>query len=327
MQRNCPGRSVWYRLPSFLVVLLLGLSSPAWSADKNKKSDPEQIGARDVTKGKWNFYSAERELELGRELARDAERTNYLLLRPVVVDYVTEVAERIARNSDLRVPVQVRIIDSSEVNAFALPGGYFFITTAMLLETRSEAELAGVIAHEIAHVAARHATRQMTRAHIWNAVSLPLLLLGGQAGYAVQQGAAILVPLTFLKFSRNAEREADSLGLQYLYASGYDPVALVDFLERLKSRAKDDENGGIARLFSTHPMTKDRVVTAERIIERNLPAREEYVVTTSRHVEVQAYLEKLLRVRSRWDLNASPLPRERTPRIRPAKNGVPDGSF
>jgi predicted Zn-dependent protease len=320
-----------------LAIVFLGFATPAWTGDKkaetkpadtrSKKTDPSQIGARDVTKGKWNFYSPESEIELGQELARDAERTNYLLLHPVVVDYVAEVAGRVARNSDLQVPVQVRVVDSSEVNAFALPGGHLFITTGMLLETRSEAELAGIIAHEIAHVAARHATRQMTRAHIWNVMSLPLLFLGGQAGYAVQQGASILVPLTFLKFSRNAEREADSLGLQYLYASGYDPVALIDFLERLKSRAKDKENGGIARLFSTHPMTKDRVVAAELMIERNLPDREEYVLTTSRHFEVRTYLEKLLRFRSRWDPYAGPLPGRRAPRFQSSKNEAPDGSF
>ena len=327
MHRTGLSRLLWHPLPIFFAIFLLALSAPAWAGQKNKLSDPKQIGARDVTKGKWNFYSGERELELGRELARDAERTNYLLLHPVVADYVTEVAERVARNSDLRVPIQVRILDTSEVNAFAFPGGYLFITTGLLLETCSEAELAGIIAHEIGHVAARHATRQMTRAHIWNVASLPLLFLGGQAGYAVQQGAAVLVPLTFLKFSRNAEREADSLGLQYLYASGYDPVALVDFLERLKSREKDKEHGGIARLFSTHPMTKDRVVTAQRIIERDLPAREEYVITTSRHAEVQTYLEKLLRVRRRWELNTSALPRVRAPRVHILKNGAPDGSY
>lgn len=326
MPRTCPSRSFLHLLPVFLALFLLVLSSSAWAGQKGKESDPEQIGARDITKGKWNFYSPEREMELGRDLARDAERTNYLLLHPVVVDYVTEVAERVARNSDLRVPIQVRVIDSNELNAFALPGGYLFITTGMLLETQSEAELAGVIAHEIAHVAARHATRQMTKAHIWNMASLPLLFLGGQAGYAVQQGASILVPMTFLKFSRNAEREADSLGLQYVYASGYDPVALVDFLERLKSRSKDKEHGGIVQLFSTHPMTKDRVVKAQRIIERNLPGRQEYVVTTSRHTEMRAYLEKLLRVRSRWDLYASPVPPRRAPRIQSAKDGASNGS-
>ena len=226
--------------------------------------------------------------------------------------YVAEVAERVARNSDLRVPVHVRIIESSEVNAFAFPGGYLFITTGMLLETESEAELAAMIAHEIAHVTARHATRQMTRAHIWNLVSIPLALWGGQIAIAVQQGAAIMVPLAFLKFNRDAEREADFLGLQYLYASGYDPVALLDFLERMKAKEKE-KGSGIARVFSTHPMTRDRVVAAERIIEEHLPPREEYVVTTSRHAEVRTHLVKLLREQSWRESGWQQAPRKRNP--------------
>lgn len=310
-------------LASLLALSLAGAFTAGLAGDKKKKNaDPGEIGAREVTKGKWNFYSPEREIEMGRELAQEAERTSHLLREPVVVAYVTEVAERVARNSDIRVPVQVRVVDSSEVNAYAFPGGYFFITTGMLMETQSEAELAGVIAHEIAHVAARHATRQLTRAHIWNLMSIPLLFVGGQVAYAVQQGTALMVPLAFLKFSRDSEREADSLGLQYLYASGYDPVAMVDFLERLKSQEKQKQRG-ITRLFSSHPMTRERVEAAERAIERNLPPREEYVVTTSQHAQMIAYLGKVLREQNRWETDVQPLLRKRTPRSQKSGNGVP----
>jgi predicted Zn-dependent protease len=318
------------RLISLLLLFFLGGSSPVFAGDKKnkknkKQNDPAEIGARDLTKGKWNFYSAEEELGLGRELAKEAERTSHLLRDPLVIAYVTEVGERVARNSDLRFPIQIRVIDSAEVNAYALPGGYFFITTGMLLETQSEAELAGIIGHEIGHVAARHATRQMTRSHIWNIVSLPLVFVGGQVAYAIYQGTQLAVPLAFLKFSRDSEREADLLGLQYSYACGYDPVAVVDFLERMKSREKQ-KDGGIARAFSSHPMTKDRVVAAEKIIEQ-LPDREEYVVTTSRHAQMTGQLRKLLREYDRLEYDLRPVLRKRPIEVKPLKNGVPDAFF
>jgi len=273
--------------------------------------DPAQIGRRDINKGKWNFYSPEREIALGRSLATEIERTNQLLRDPLVVGYVTEIAERVVRNSDCRVPIQVRVLDSSQVDAFALPGGYFFISTGMLLEAQTEAELAAIVAHEVAHVAARHATRQMTRVRIWNLMSVPLLFFGGPVAYAVQQGAAIAVPLAFLKFSRDAEREADWLGLEYHYASGYDPVAFVDFFERIK-RLEKGKRGGIARAFSTHPMARDRIVAAERFIEQHLPSREEYVVNTSQYDDVRGYLADLLNQRMWQQEGPAPVLRKRS---------------
>ncbi len=281
-----------------VIVLLLACTllnvptAPAGQSKKKKNADTENIGQRDINKGSWNMYSPEREMALGEELARQAERSSRLLHDPVVLVYVTEVAERIARHSDLRMPLQVRVVDSDEVNAFALPGGHFFVNTGLLLEAQSEAELAAVIAHEVAHVAARHATKQMTKVQIWNLVSIPLLVVGGPVAYGVRQGLALAIPLTFLKFSRNAEREADFLGQQYHEASGYDPAAFVAFFERMKVMEKSPQ-ASIARAFSTHPMTRERIVAAERTIEQTLPPREEYVVTTSRHEEVRDYLRNL----------------------------------
>jgi predicted Zn-dependent protease len=317
------------RLISLLLPILLAVPSPGLAGDKrNKKGDKRKdlsaIGSRDLTKGKWNFYSAEAELDLGRQLAKEAERTSHLLRDPMVLAHVTEVAERVARNSDLRFPIQVRVVDSAEVNAYALPGGFFFITTGMLLETQSEAELAGIIGHEIAHVAARHATRQMTRSHIWSIVSLPLVFIGGQVAYAIYQGAQLAVPLAFLKFNRDAEREADLLGLQYSFASGYDPVAVVDFLERMKAREKEKE-GGIAKVFASHPMTRDRVVAAEKVIG-GLPEREEYVVTTSAHARMAGHLRKLLREQERLEYDMRPVLRKRPIEVKP-RSGEPDAFF
>jgi len=310
------------RLALSLLAATLGLPFFSAHADKpkQKNADPQNIGRRDVTRGTWNLYSPERELELGAELARRNELSVRLLKDPVVLDFVSDLADRIGRNSDLRVPLRVRVIDSDEVNVLALPGGHLFVTTGLLLEAQTEAELAGVMSHEIAHLAARHATRGMTRVKVWNWASLPLLFFGGPVAYGIQQGLSLAVPLTFLKFSRNDEREADFLGLQYHAASGYDPVAFIDFFERMRRREKTPL-GGIAKAFSTHPMTRDRITAAERTIEQVLPVREEYVVTTSRHTEVQQYLERLSGERRRENQGRNPVLRRRAPRRESAEEG------
>lgn len=313
---------------AFLLALAFLSTPAALAADgkKRKNSDAEKIGERDINKGSWNLYSPEREVALGEQLARDVERSSRLLQDPVVTAYVTQVVDRVARHSDLRMSLQVRVLDSDEINAFALPGGHFFINTGLILETQSEAELASVIAHEIAHVAARHATKQMSKAQLWNWLSIPLLFVGGPVVYGVQQGLALAVPLTFLKFSRNAELEADFLGQQYHYASGYDPVAFVDFFERMKQKEKG-ERGGIAKAFSTHPMAKDRIMAAERTIEEVLPPRDEYVVTTSRYDEVRAYLEHRLGERLRREAAGAPVLRKRNRQEKPATKGKTNPPF
>lgn len=278
----------------FLLVALCVCTTPASAAEKKKKNaDPAEIGSRDLNNRSLNFYSPEREAALGEELAHQAEITARVLGDPFVLGYVKEVADRVARNSDLQSPVHVCVVDSDLIGAFALPGGHFFVTTGLLRETRSEAELAGVVAHEIAHVAARHGTKQMSRAQLWNYLSLPLGFVSGPVAAGVRSGMMLAMPLSFLKFSRNFERQADSLGLQYDYASGYDPAAMVDFFERMKAREQEKDHGSIAKIFSSHPMTKDRIVAAEKTIGQSLPSREQYVVTTSRFEEVRLHLRQL----------------------------------
>lgn len=313
--------SVGQGIASFLALLLL--SSPAGvaaAAKKKKHGDVENIGVRDINKGSWNLYSMEREMALGDWLARNFELTTRQLKAPLVTDYINEVAERVVRHSDLRMPLRVRVIVSDEVNAIALPGGHFFITTGLILETQNEAELASVIAHGVAHVAARHVTKQLTKREMWTWMSIPLALVGGPVAYTVSQGLQLAGPLAFLQFSRNAEHEADFLGLQYHYASGYDPVAFLNFFERMKQRGKSG-TGGIAKAFSTHPMTKGRIAAAQRTIEELLPARDEYVVTTSKYDEVRAHLEELLDERNRQE--ATPWPKLRKSRVteHPAETG------
>jgi hypothetical protein len=256
-----------------------------------RKYDVGLIGERGIGKG-LNFYSLEKEQMLGRELAEQIERHARMFTDPVINEYVNRLGQNLVRNSDAEVPFTIRIIDSEEINAFALPGGFFYINTGLLMAAESEAELAGVMAHEIAHVAARHATKNATKSELFNLLSVPLIFVGGPVGYAVQQAVGVAVPMSFLKFSRNAEREADLLGIEYQYASGYDPQAFVQFFEKLQAKKKEKRNF-LARAFSSHPMNEDRIKRSQEAIEKYLPDREQYIVTTSEFDEMKARLVEL----------------------------------
>ncbi len=275
------------------VLLVAALWALPALAQKNK--DVKEIGTRDINKGSWNLYSEEREFQLGQQLAAEVEAGSHLLRDPRVQGYVEDLVQNLVRNSDARAPFTVRVIDSDDLNAFALPGGFLYVNTGLIMEAETEAELAGVLAHEIAHVTARHATKQASKAQLFQLFSLPLIFVGGPIGYGIQQGLSLAVPLSFLKFSRNAEREADYLGLQYSYQAGYDPTGLVDFLERLR---ESDQQSRLASAFSSHPMTKDRIQRAQKEIGQVLPPRPEHVVSTSRFQEVKSHLQRLYQ--SNW---------------------------
>ena len=270
-----------------VTVSLLSISAVA----KDKKQDPDEIGNRDVGKG-VNFYSLEKEIALGKQLAQEVERQAKIIDDPIIAEYVNRVGQNLVRNSDAKVPFTIKVLDSEEVNAFALPGGFFFVNSGLMLKAESESELAGVMAHEIAHVAARHGTRQATRGTIVNYASIPLIFMGGWTGYAIRQGLGLAIPLGFLTFSRGFEREADFLGLQYLYKAGYDPTAFVDFFEKIQSLEKK-KPGTVSKVFSTHPMTDDRIKASQEEIQKVLTARPEYVVNTSEFNDVKARLMML----------------------------------
>lgn len=255
------------------------------------KYDVSQIGRRDVGTG-LDFYSLDREIALGRQLSQEVEMSARLVSDPVVNEYINRIGQNLVRNSDARVPFTIKILDTDEVNAFALPGGFFYVNSGLILAADDEAELAGVMAHEIAHVAARHATKNMTRAQIWNIASIPLIFIGGPVAYAISEVASIAVPLTYLKFSRDAEREADLLGLEYDYAAGYDPHAFVEFFEKLNQDGKK-KHSTLAKAFATHPMNADRIKAAQEEIRKYLPDRPEYVVDTSEFENVKTRLLSL----------------------------------
>ncbi len=253
------------------------------------KYDVTKIGDRNVGRG-LDFYSAEKEQLLGKELARQVEENAKLVKDPVITEYVNRIGQNLVRNSDARVPFTIKVIDDDEVNAFALPGGYFYVDTGLILAADNEAQLAGVMAHEIAHVAARHATKNATRQELFNLASIPLIFVGGPAGYAVRQFMGLAMPLSFLKFSRDAEREADLLGLEYQYATGYDPEEFVKFFEKLKQEEKKKKHNFLAKAFATHPMTGDRIKRAQQEIAKYLPPKDEYIVDTSEFEQVKARL-------------------------------------
>src|SRR5271170_3746661 len=268
--------------------LALALITPGTVFAENPEKDPDQIGNRNVS-GKVNFYSLEKEIALGKQLAAQVERQAKIVNDPVISEYVNRVGQNLVRNSDAKVPFTIKVIASEDVNAFALPGGFFFVNSGLILKADNEAELAGVMSHEIAHVAARHGTRQATRGEIANLATIPLIFLGGWTGYGIRQAYSVLVPVGFLKFSRGFESEADMLGLEYMYKAGYDPTAFVDFFEKVEAMEKR-KPGTIAKVFSTHPMTDDRIRAAQKNIEQMLKSKPEYVVTTSEFNDVKGRL-------------------------------------
>src|SRR6516162_9362280 len=220
-----------------LCVCLPFMAGLAGDKKLDKKKDPDEIGNRNVGKG-VNFYSLEKEIALGKQMAQEVERQAKIIEDPLIAEYVNRVGQNLVRNSDAKVPFTIKVVDSEEVNAFALPGGFFFVNSGLILKADNEAELAGVMAHEIAHVAARHGTRQATRGQLINYGSIPLIFMGGWAGYAIREAATLAVPIGFLKFSRGLEAEADMLGLQYMYKAGYDPNEFVNFFEKIRSLEK-----------------------------------------------------------------------------------------
>lgn len=270
----------------FAAVLIGGLAASLGYAGDDKKNDPSQIGARDVGKG-VNFYSIEKEMALGKQLSMEVVRQAKLNEDPLVTEYVNRVGQNLVRNSDAKVPFTFQVIEDESPNAFALPGGFVFVYTGLIKMADEEDEFAGAVAHEIAHVAARHMTRQATKSQIANLASIPLsVILGGWGGYAARQAAGLAIPMAFLSFTRKDEAEADFLGVQYMYAAGYDPNGAVSIFEKLESIERR-KPGTISKLFATHPMDAERIEKTQQEIQRILPSRLEYVVNTSEYVAIR----------------------------------------
>ncbi len=269
---------------------------------KGSEEDVDAAGTRNIGgRGMGNWYSTNWEISNGKQYSMEIEKSSHLVIDPVVVEYINRVGQNIVRNSDAKVPFTIKVLDTDEINAMALPGGFFYVNSGLILACDSEDELAGVMAHEISHVAAHHAAREMTRMNYMQIGSVPLMIFtqGTWTGYGIYEAAQLAVPLTFLSFSRQFESEADFLGVQYMYKAGYDPQGMVSIFEKLDALEKH-KPGAISRAFSDHPGTPDRIDNVENEIATILPARPEYMVTTSEFDQVKA---RLARIQNKRGLN------------------------
>ena len=303
--------------------------APGATHDKGK-NDIDDIGNRNVGKpgsgksvGDW--YSYDTEIKMGKQYAMQVESSARMVKDPVVTEYVNRIGQNLVRNSDAKVPFTIKVIDSDDINAFALPGGFFYVNSGLILAADGEAELAGVMAHEIAHVAARHATREMTRANYAQMATIPLIFVGSWGIYeAASMAINLALPLTFMKFSRNFESEADYLGLEYMYKAGYDPQAFISFFEKIKAQEKT-KPGTLAKAFATHPQTPDRIEKSQQEIRNILAARPEYIVNTSEFNDVKSRLSALenrKKVMVAQDID-KPTLRKTTPDSTAGQNGQP----
>ncbi len=280
--------------------------------------DVSAVGNRDIGgRGMGNWYSTDTEIKMGKSVAMDVEKSTKFINDPVVTEYVNRIGQNIVKNSDCKVPFTIKVIDSDEINAFALPGGFFFVNSGLILNADEEAELAGVMAHETAHVCAHHAVREQTRLNYTQIGMIPLIFIGGWTGYGIYEAANFAVPITFMKFSRDFEAQADYLGVQYMYRAGYDPQAFITFFEKVQALEKR-KPGLVAKTFSDHPQTPDRILHSQEEIARILPARDEYTVTTSEFDDVKA---RLARIENKRRLTDS---KEKKPSLRRASTDSGD---
>lgn len=255
--------------------------------------DVSAIGTRNIGgRGIGNWYSPESEVNMGRQYAAQVERSTKFVTDPVITEYVNRIAQNLVRNSDAKIPFTIKVIDADDINAFALPGGFFYVNSGLILAADTESELAGVMAHEISHVIAHHAARQMTRSQYAQLGTIPLIFVGGAVGYGAYEAASIGIPVAFMKFSRGFEAQADYLGVQYLYKSGYDPQSFIAFFEKIKAMEKR-KPGTISKVFADHPPTEDRIEHSQLEIARILPPRAQYVTDTSEFQDVKARLAHL----------------------------------
>jgi predicted Zn-dependent protease len=250
---------------------------------------------------------------MGQSYAQQVEKAAKLISDPVVSEYVNRIGQNILKNSDCKVPFTIKVIDSDEINAFALPGGFFYVNSGLILNADEEAELAGVMAHETAHVCAHHAAKERTRERYTQIGMMPVMILvGGLTGVGIYEGSQLAIPLTFFKFSREYETQADYLGIQYMYRAGYDPQAFITFFEKIQALQKR-KPGLVSKAFSDHPQTPDRILHSQEEIARILPARDEYTVTTSEFDDVKARLARIENKRRLTDTKNGKKPSLRKP--------------
>lgn len=280
------------------------------AARERRYGDVEDIGYRDLGDPDLAAHQAE-DIELGEDTVRELGTLG--LMPPVVDDeelnaYVRRLADRIAAASDLRIPLHVTVLSSEEINAFALPGGYLYVNAALVAKAETESELAGVIAHEIAHTAARHGPKLMRRATIANilfqaAQVAALILSGGSSALVLGglqygfYGLGMVLDLTLLGVSRDFESEADQLGVQYMWNAGYDPRGFITFFDKMASTEGYVQT---TSFFRTHPPFYDRIVSTFSEIEY-LPPKDNLLVDSSEFQQARGIAERLVESRADTD--------------------------
>src|SRR5215468_2184669 len=305
-------RRIFYPFLAFIVCCNLTLASASDQKDQSKDSkdddsfyhgaginDLNAIGNRNVgcNRGLGNWYSLDTQVKMGREFSQQVEMSQHLITDPVVNEYVNRIGQNLVRNSDSRLPFTIKILDIEEPNAFALPGGFMYVHAGTILLADDESELAGVMAHEIGHVAACHAARQATRGTFASLAMIPVMVMtGGLAGIGINQAANLAIPATFSKFGRGFEAQADYLGIQYAYKSGYDPVGMINFFEKLEALEKK-KPGFFLKLYGDHPQTPDRIQKSQHEIGTILPPRNQYIVDTSDFEQAKKRLALIMKHR------------------------------
>jgi len=305
-------RRIFYPFLAFLVCCNLTLAAASDQKDQSKDSkdddsfyhgtginDLNAIGNRNVgcNRGLGNWYSLDSQVKMGQEFSQQVEMSQHLITDPVVNEYVNRIGQNLVRNSDSHLPFTIKILDIEEPNAFALPGGFMYVHAGTILLADDESELAGVMAHEIGHVAACHAARQATRGTFASLAMIPVMVMtGGLAGIGINQAANLAIPATFSKFGRGFEAQADYLGIQYAYKSGYDPVGMINFFEKLEALEKK-KPGFFLKVYQDHPQTPDRIEKSQHEIATILPPRNEYIIDTSEFQQVKKRLALIMKHR------------------------------
>ncbi len=303
---------------AFLAAALMFAVAPA-VLGADQKDDVNDIGNRKVAHK--SIISQEKEIAIGKQYSTEIDKSAKLINDPVVNEYVNRIGQNLARNSDLKVPLTVKVIDDPSINAFALPGGFLYVNTGVLQAATEESQIAGVMAHEIAHVAARHWASQMTKMTLLQYATIPLMLTPMSYGVymAVAEGMNFGIPVAFLKFNRGAEAEADFLGIQYMYKAGYDPNSYVAFFGKVMQEERRSP-GSVNKVFADHPPTPDRIIKSEEEIKSIIPSKDQYLVSTSEFDDVKSRLQTVI---SQRKLNAKPGP---TLEKRPASDRTDDRS-
>jgi beta-barrel assembly-enhancing protease len=294
---------------TLLCAVFLSSALPGFAGD-DKKKDPNAIGDRKVAHK--SLTSVEKEIAVGKQYANEIDQSARQIKDPMVAEYVNRLAQNLGRNSDLTIPLTVKVLDDPSLNAFALPGGFLYVNSGLILAADEESQVAGVVSHEIAHVAARHWASQQTKSMLMQLAMIPLIFV--PMSYPIymgaMQGMQIGIPMVFLKFSRSAEAEADLLGLQYMYKAGYDPTAYVTFFSKIIEKERSSP-GSMSAIFASHPPTPERILSAEENIKTILPQREQYLVSTSEFEDVKARLQTIMTARKKDEKKDGPTLRKR----------------